>query len=265
VIRVGVGGWTFAPWRKNFYPKGLKHADELAYAARQITAIEINGTFYREQSPASFAKWREETPEDFVFTVKGHRAVVAPRRLADSGEAIGWFLKSGVLELRDKLGPFLWQLAGNKKFDAADIDAFLGLLPREAEGRQLRHALEVRSPSFLVPELVEIARRHRVAIVFADSDDYPMLADVTADFVYARLQKCRENIPTGYRPRDLDRFANLAKVWAAGGEPDGLPLYGTKKAAKKKRDVFAFMISGAKARAPAAAMALIARLRPAPT
>ena len=260
MIRVGVGGWTFAPWRGDFYPKGLKHAAELAYAATKLTAIEINATFHRPQAPASFAKWREETPAGFVFTVKGHRAIVMPRRLADSADAVDWFLKSGVLELRDKLGPFLWQLAPNKKFDAVDIAAFLALLPREAAGLRLRHALEVRSDTFLVPQLVDVARQHNVAIVFADSDDYPLLADVTGDFVYARLQKCRADVTTGYAPRDLDRFARLAKLWAAGGEPADLPRYGAKQAGKKKRDVFAYMISGAKERAPAAAMALIERL-----
>jgi uncharacterized protein YecE (DUF72 family) len=260
MIRVGVGGWSFAPWRDNFYPKGLKHSGELAYAATKLGAIEINGTFHRPQSPASFAKWRDETPPGFVFTIKGHRAVVTPRQLAGSGEAIGWFLASGVLELGDKLGPFLWQLAHTKKFDAEDIAAFCALLPREAAGRPLRHALEVRSDTFLVPQFVDIARQANVAIVFADSADYPMVGDLTSDFVYARLQKSAEDQPTGYAPRDLDRFATLAKVWDSGGDPDDVPHVGSKKAPKKKRDVFAFMISGAKVRAPAAAMALIERL-----
>jgi uncharacterized protein YecE (DUF72 family) len=260
MIRVGVGGWTFAPWRNNFYPQGLKHADELRYAASKLTAIEINATFYRTQSAASFAKWRDETPDDFVFTVKGHRTVVNARRLADGGEALGWFFQSGVLELKTKLGPLLWQLAPNKQFDAGDIAGFFTALPRESGGLALRHAIEVRSGTFLVPEFVDLARQHNVAIVFADSDDYPMLADVTGDFVYARLQRSAEDIPTGYAPRDLDRFAKLAKTWASGGEPDDLPRFGTKKVAKVKRDVFVFVISGAKARAPAAALALIARL-----
>jgi uncharacterized protein YecE (DUF72 family) len=260
MIRVGVGGWTFAPWRDNFYPKGLKQAGELAYAASKLTAIEINGTFYRSQSAASFAKWRDETPDDFVFTVKGHRAVVNARRLGESGEALGWFFASGVLELKAKLGPILWQLAPFKKFDADDIAAFFALLPREASGLRLRHALEVRSPTFLVPEFVDLARKHGVAIVFADSDDYPMIADITAEFAYARLQRSAADIPTGYAAPDLDRWADVVKAWAAGGEPAGLPRFGTKKTAKKKRDVFAFVISGAKERAPAGAMALIERL-----
>jgi uncharacterized protein YecE (DUF72 family) len=260
LIRVGVGGWTFAPWRDNFYPKGLKHADELAYAAGKLSAIEINGTFYRTQSAASFAKWRDETPDDFVFTVKGHRAVVNARRLADAAEPLGWFFGSGVLELKAKLGPVLWQLAPFKKFDAGDIAAFFALLPREARGQPLRHAIEVRSPTFLVPAFVDLARQHDVAIVFADSDDYPMIADVTGDFVYARLQRSAEDIATGYAPADIAKWAKVAKAWEAGAEPDGLPRFGATKAAKKKRDVFVFMISGAKVRAPAAAMALIERL-----
>jgi uncharacterized protein YecE (DUF72 family) len=260
MIRVGVGGWTFAPWRNNFYPKGLKHTDELAYAAAKLTAIEINGTFYRAQSPASFAKWHDETPDDFVFAVKGHRAVVNARRLGGSAEPIGWFLKSGIVALKQKLGPLLWQLAPVKKFDADDIAAFFALLPPEADGLPLRHAIEVRSETFLVPQFVDLARKHNVAIVFADSDDYPMAADVTADFVYARLQRSREDVQTGYASHDLDRFAKVTKAWAAGSDPDDLPHFGTKKATKKKRDVFAFMISGAKVHAPAAAMALIERV-----
>jgi uncharacterized protein YecE (DUF72 family) len=260
MIRVGVGGWTFAPWRGTFYPPGLKHAGELAYAAQKLTAIEINGTFYRSQSPASFGKWRDETPDDFVFTVKGHRAVVNAKKLADAGEPLAWFLKSGVTELKQKLGPLLWQLAPFKKFDAADIGAFLALLPREADGIALRHAIEVRSKSFLVPEFVNLARQHEVAIVFADSDDYPAIADVTGSFVYARLQRSAEANETGYAARDLDRFATLAKTWAAGGDPDDVPHFGSQRAAKKKRDVFVFMIAGDKVRAPAAAMAMIERL-----
>jgi uncharacterized protein YecE (DUF72 family) len=260
MIRVGVGGWTFAPWRGTFYPPGLKHAGELAYAAQKLTAIEINGTFYRSQSPASFAKWRDETPDGFVFTVKGHRAVVNAKRLAEAGEPLAWFLKSGVTELKAKLGPLLWQLAPFRKFDAADVGAFLALLPREADGIELRHAIEVRSKTFLVPEFVDLARKHAVAIVFADSDDYPAIADVTGEFVYARLQRSAEEHEAGYAARDLDRFATLARTWAAGGDPDDVPHFGAGRAARKKRDVFVFMIAGAKARAPAAATALIDRL-----
>ena len=260
MIRVGIGGWTYAPWRGTFYPQGLKHADELGYAASKLTSIEINGTFYRTQSAASFAKWRDETPENFVFAVKGHRAVVNKKVLAEAGDALDWFLKSGITALGDKLGPLLWQFAPYKKFDADDFGAFLALLPREADGLTLRHVVEVRSETFLVPEFVALARKHNVAVVYAHSDDYPAIADVTADFVYARLQKSQEAIATGYAESDLDAWARRAKLWASGGEADDLPRFGAKPAAKKKRDVFVYMIAGDKVRAPAAAQALIARL-----
>jgi uncharacterized protein YecE (DUF72 family) len=260
MIRVGIGGWTYEPWRGAFYPEGLKHADELRYAASKVTSIEINGTFYRTQSPTSFAKWRDETPDGFVFAVKGHRAVVNKKVLAEAGEALDWFFKSGIAELGDKLGPVLWQFAPFKKFDADDFGAFLALLPEMAGGLKLRHVVEVRSKSFLVPEFVALLRKHNIAVVFADSDDYPMIADVTADFVYARIQKAEEKHAAGYSDRDLDRLAKLAKAWEAGVEPDDLPRFGAAKAKKARRDVFVYMIAGDKVRAPAAAMALIERL-----
>jgi uncharacterized protein YecE (DUF72 family) len=260
MIRVGVGGWTFAPWRGPFYPKGLPQKDELSFAARQLTAIEINGTFYRTQSPASFAKWRDETPDGFVFALKGHRVVTNRKVLAEAGEAVATFVGSGVAELGAKLGPINWQLAGTKRFDAADVDAFLGLLPAEIAGLPLRHALEVRHPSFVTPEFVDIARRHGVAIVFADSDEYPAIADPVGDFVYARLQRSQEGGPEGYAPADLDRWAGHAKTWEAGGVPEGLPTLAATAPKKQTRDVFVFFISGDKVRNPAAAQALIARL-----
>lgn len=260
MIRVGVGGWTYEPWRGTFYPAGLKHADELNYASRRLTTIEINGTFYRTQSAASFRKWRDETPDDFVFAVKGHRAVVNRRILAEAGEPIEWFFNSGVLELGDKLGPVLWQFTPYKKFDAEDFGRFLALLPREAKGRSLLHVVEVRHKSFLVPEFASLLREHGVAVVYADSAEYPALADVTADFVYARLQRTEQEIETGYAPAELDRWAERARRWAAGGIPEDLPRVDDKVPPKKKRPVFLYMISGAKVRAPAAAMALIARV-----
>jgi uncharacterized protein YecE (DUF72 family) len=259
-IRVGIGGWTFAPWRGLFYPEKLPAKRELEHASRRLTAIEINGTFYRSQGPKSFAKWRDETPEDFVFTVKGHRAVVNAKKLAEAGGAVEWFFKSGVTELKEKLGPLLWQLAPFKKFDAADIDGFLALLPKEVGGLPLRHALEVRSKSFLVPEFAELAAKHGVAIVFADSDTHPAIADVTADFAYLRLQKAAADIATGYSSADLDIWADRAKTWAAGGAPEGLPRIGNGAPKKTKRDVFVFFIAAAKERNPAAAEALIKRL-----
>jgi uncharacterized protein YecE (DUF72 family) len=260
MIRVGIGGWTFAPWKEAFYPKGLKAAAELGYASRHVTTIEINGTFYRTQSATSFRKWRDETPDGFVFSVKGHRAIVNARKLADAGEAIDWFFKSGVLELGDKLGPLLWQLAPFKKFDREDLAAFLSLLPRKSDGLDLRHVLEVRHESFLVPEFVGLLRDQGVAVAFADSDDYPAIADVTAGFVYARLQKASEEHATGYAAAELDAWAERSAAWEKGAAPDGLPSIAKPVASKRKHDVFVYMINGFKPKAPAAAMALIERL-----
>ena len=259
-IRIGVGGWTFAPWRGPFYPKGLPHKDELSYASRHLTAIEINGTFYRTQSPASFRKWAEETPDGFVFALKGHRFVTNRKVLGEAGDGIRHFVDSGILELGDKLGPLNWQLAGTKRFDPGDTEAFLKLLPREAGGRPLRHALEVRHESFAVPEFVDLARRHGVAIVFADSDEYPAIADQTADFVYVRLQRSRAGEDAGYAPAEIDRWAGAARAWAGGQGPDGLPLVAGPAPAKTGRDVFVFFISGEKVRNPLAARELIGRL-----
>ena len=260
MIRVGIGGWTFEPWRGTFYPQGLKHADELRYAGERLTSIEINGTFYRSQGPKSFAKWRDETPEDFVFAVKGHRAVVNKKILAEAGEALDWFYASGILELGDKLGPVLWQFAPFRRFDAGDFGAFLSLLPKEKGGRALMHVVEVRHPSFLVPEFVDLVARHQVAVVYADSDDYPASADVTAPFVYLRLQRSEEVNETGYVAADLDLWAARAKTFAAGGVPDGLDRITDTAPAREKRPVFVYMISGAKVRNPAAAIALIGRV-----
>ncbi len=260
MIHVGIGGWTYKPWRGSFYPEGLKQADELAYAASKLTAIEINGTFYRTQSAASFAKWRDAAPDGFRFAVKGHRAVVNRKVLAEAGEAIDWFTGSGIAELGEKLGPILWQFAPFKKYDHGDFDAFFSLLPREVAGVKLRHAAEVRSKSFLNPEFVSLARKHGIAIVFSESDTYPPIADVTADFVYLRLQRTSKDVATGYTAEALEQWAANAKTWAAGGAPSDLPTFGDETAVKEPRDVFALMISGAKIRAPHAAMALIERL-----
>ena len=261
MIRVGIGGWTFAPWRGPFYPEGLPHARELAHASRHVTAIEINGTFYRTQTPASFRKWADEAPDGFTFAVKGHRVVTNRKVLAEAGPSIEHFLGSGVTGLGDKLGPLNWQLAPTKRFDRDDVAAFLALLPRERDGVRLRHALEVRHPSFVVPDFVDLARTHGVAIVYADSDDYPALADPTADFVYARLQRSREAETDGYPAAELDGWAGRARTWAEGGRPADLPLAGEPPGGRPTpRDVFVFFIAGDKVRAPAAAQALIRRL-----
>jgi uncharacterized protein YecE (DUF72 family) len=260
MIRVGVGGWTFEPWRGVFFPDKLPHARELEYASRQLTTLEVNGTYYKTQTPATYAKWRDETPDDFVFTVKALRFCTNRRILAEAGESVGKFLRSGLIELGPKLGPILWQFAPTKKFDPDDFDAFLQLLPSEQEGVRLRHAIEVRHDSFADPEFVALARRRGVAAVFAESDTFPAIADPTADFIYARLQGTREELETGYPPDQLDRWARIARTWADGGEPDDLPRIAPEPAPRRPRDVFLFVISGAKVRNPAAARALIERL-----
>ena len=260
MIRVGIGGWSFAPWRESFYPPGLPAKRELEYASRRVSAIEINGTFYRTQSPASFAKWREEMPENFVVTLKGHRAVVSKPRLAEAGETVDWFVRSGIAELGQKLGPLLWQLAPSRKFDPADVDAFLGLLPQAVDGVGLKHAIEVRHPSFRDPEFVDLARKHNAAIVYADSDEHPAIADLTADFVYARLQRGRDEETLCYPEPELDLWAERARLWASGAEPDDLPRVREATAAEAARSVYLFFIHNGKVRAPAAAQALISRL-----
>jgi uncharacterized protein YecE (DUF72 family) len=263
MIRVGIGGWDFEEWRGGaFYPAGLSKADALRYASRRLTSIEINATFYKSQGAESFRRWREETPENFVFAVKGHRAVTAKAKLAESAEAIRFFFDSGVLELQEKLGPIVWQMPHNKKFNPEDLSAFLKLLPPEAKGRRLMHVIEPRHETFVTPEFVEIAAKARVPIVYADSDDYPDIADVTGDFVYARLQRSEESEPAGYAAGDLDQWAARSKVWAGGGAPDALRYVGGAATGNSPREVFVYFIAGAKMRNPRAAMALIDRLGP---
>ena len=262
-IRVGVGGWTFEPWRDNFFPKGLAHAKELEYASRQLTAIEVNGTYYSTMKPASFKKWHDETPDDFMFSVKANRFATNRRVLGEAAESIARFTGSGLGELGQKLGPLVWQFMPTKQFDAEDFEAFLALLPKEADGHKLRHVMDVRHDSFKVPEYLALARKYHCATVFADSDKFPSFADLTADFVYARLMKSEEKIATGYAPDALDQWAAAARTWANGSEPDNLPRVeprGKAGKAGKARDVFVFFINGAKERAPAGAQALIDRL-----
>ena len=259
MIRVGIGGWTFEPWRDNFYPKGLAHAKELTYASQHVTSIEVNGTFYSTFKPATFKKWASETPDDFIFSLKGPRYAVNRKELAGAGDSIKRFIDSGVSELGKKLGPMLWQFAGTKKFDSADLGKFIALLPPKLDGLPLRHVLEPRHATFATGEYIKMARATNMATVLADSEKYPMIADVTADFVYLRLQNAREKIKTGYSPAEIGKWAARAKAWEAGGVADDLDCV-EKAAAKKKRDVFVYMINGAKERAPAAAMELIKKL-----
>jgi uncharacterized protein YecE (DUF72 family) len=261
-IRVGIGGWTFEPWRGEFYPKGLPHAQELSYASRHLTSIEVNGTFYRTQTPATYAKWKSETPDGFVFALKGPRYAVNRRVLAEAGDSIERFLQSGPLELGDRLGPILWQFAPTKKFDEADFGAFLELLPTSLDGRRLRHTVEVRHDSFCTPAFISLVRRFSIPVVFAEHETYPAIADVTGDFVYARLQKGNDSLKSGYPPKVLGEWAKRAASWAAGKEPADLERVGpAPRKASQPRDVFLYFIHEGKVRAPSAAMALIERLK----
>lgn len=259
-IRVGIGGWVFAPWRNNFYPAGLVQRRELEYASRHVTAIEINGTYYGAQQPATYAKWRDEAPDGFLFSAKAPKRIVQSRALAKTRVQVEDFV-GGIVELGDKLGPLVWQFEAGRKLDADDFAAFLDLLPREAGGRRLRHVLDVRDPAFITPDFLALARRHGMATVFTDSPDYPRFADLTADFVYARLMGTRSEIPQGYPDAELDAWAERARQWAAGGDPAELPHVESLVPGKAPRDVFVYFISAAKERNPAAAMALLSRLQ----
>ena len=261
-VRVGIGGWTYEPWRGTFYPDGLAQKRELEYASRRLTAIEVNGTYYGSQKPESFARWRDETPEDFIFSLKGPLFTTNRRVLAEAGPSIERFVGSGIAELKEKLGPINWQFLPTKQFDPDDFAAFLKLLPASVDGLPLRHVVEVRHPSFRVPEFVASLREHRVATVYTDKAEFPEIPDVTAPFVYARLQRASQEHEHGYAPEMLDIWTARAKAWAAGGAPDDLPLVGPKETkTPRQRDVFVFMINGFKPKAPAAATALIERLR----
>ncbi len=264
-IRVGIGGWSYAPWRDNFYPAGLAQARELEYASRHLTAIEINSTYHGTQKRTSFAKWRDETPDGFVFSVKASRFATNRRVLAEAGDSVSKFIDSGIAELGEKLGPVVWQFAPTKQFQPEDFEAFLTLLPDSVEGVTLRHVLEVRHASFASPEYLKLARKYKMATVFTDSPKFPSIADLTSDFVYARLMDANEDIATGYAPKALDAWAQRAATWATGSVPEDLPHLDGKAPAKRRREVFVFFINGAKERAPAAAGGLLERLGWRPT
>ncbi|MCC7268856.1 MAG: DUF72 domain-containing protein [Caulobacteraceae bacterium] len=259
-IRIGIGGWTFEPWRGVFYPDTLKQKDELNYASRHLTAIEINGTYYSSFKPDSWRKWRDETPDGFVFTVKGSRFTTNRKVLAEAGESLERFHTQGLEELGDRLGPIFWQFAPTKKFDPEDFEGFLALLPKQLGGKPLRHAVEVRHDSFCTPDFPALLRKYGVANIYARHFTYPEIADVTADFVYARLQTGSDEVETAYPPKELDEWAGRLKTWAAGGQPEGLPTY-AEPAKPAPRDVFAFIIHEGKVRAPAGAQALIERVK----
>ena len=244
-IRVGVGGWTYEPWRSNFYPPGLPQHQELAFASRQLSSIEVNGTYYSTFKPATFAKWRDETPNDFVFSLKANRFATNRKVLATAGESIARFVGSGISELGAKLGPIVWQFMPTKQFDPEDFEAFLALLPRSVDGCALRHVLDVRHASFATPAFLSLAHRYHCVTVHTDSDKFPSIADAGGDFAYLRLMRSEADCKTGYSITALDAWAAGARTWAGGTRP---------------REVFVYFINGAKERVPAAAMALINRL-----
>ncbi len=242
-IGVGIGGWTFPPWRGDFYPAGVRQKDELSFASRQLSAIEINGTYHSLQSPKSFAKWASETPDGFLFTLKGSRFCTNRRVLAETGPGVDRFLGQGLTELGAKLGPILWQFMANKAFDPVDFAAFLDLLPHRLGDRDLRHCVEVRNPSFVEPAFVDLCRDRGVAICRSEDDRWPMISEVTADFTYSRLMKGSNAEATGYPAAGIADWAERLQADSRAG-----------------MDAFAFFISGGKVRAPAAAQALIARI-----
>jgi uncharacterized protein YecE (DUF72 family) len=259
-IRVGIGGWTYAPWRNNFYPPKLVQRRELEYASRHVSAIEVNGTYYGAQKPATYAKWRDETPEGFVFSAKAPMRIVQSKALAKTGGQVDDFL-GGIAELGDKLGPIVWQFDKGQRIEREDFTAFVDLLPDAIDGRPLRHVLDVRDPAFVDSDYLALARRHRMATVFTDSDEHPSFADITGDFVYARLMRSRPHLTTGYSDADLQQWAERARSWAQGGDPDDLPRIEPAPGGKPApREVFIFFIASAKERNPAAAVALLRKL-----
>lgn len=259
-IRIGIGGWTFEPWRGTFYPEGLSQKKELEFASRQLSAIEINGTYYSSFKPATFEGWAKTVPDGFVFAVKGSRFCTNRKVLAEAGESVQRFVSQGLVELGDKLGPLFWQFMATKKFDPEDFRAFLALLPREEAGVKLRHAIQVRHDSFQVPDFVAMCREADVAIVYADSPQYPAIADITGGFVYARLEAGEDDNPLCYPDGDFPRWTKAAKIWASGRRPDGLPYVTEDVPSVRPRETFIFFIHGGKVRAPAAAQELMRRL-----
>ena len=261
-IRCGIGGWTFEPWRGVFYPKGLSQKRELEFASRQLTTIEINGTYYSSFKPDSWAKWRESTPPGFRFAVKASRFCVNRKTLTDGAQSISYFMNQGLEELHDRQGPILWQFMATKKFDYDDFAGFFDLLPKTLNGAKLQHVIEVRNATFANERFVGLCRDHGMAICNSENENYPFIPDVTADFVYLRLLSASDDIPTGYEPKDLDLWADRFRTYAEGHVPAAFsPLDRTGPPAGP-RDVYAYVIHEGKVRAPAAAMEFIKRVDP---
>jgi uncharacterized protein YecE (DUF72 family) len=260
-IHVGIGGWDFDPWRGTFYPEKLAKAKQLEHLATRLNATEVNATYYKMQTPALFERWGRMVPDGFKFAIKASRFCTNRRILADAGESIGRFCAQGFTELGDKLGPILWQFMPTKQFERDDFRAFLALLPASRDGIVLRHALEVRHESFRCREFVALARAANVGIVVADHESYPLIPDLSADFVYARLMRAEEKLAKGYGSKALDRWAEVARGWAAGKSPAGLDYVSDAPAPETPRETFVFFIGAAKVRNPAAAEALTARLQ----
>lgn len=283
-VRIGISGWRYPRWRGKFYPHGLAQRRELEYASRCFPSIELNGSFYSLQTPQRYRDWYGATPPGFVFAVKGSRHITHLRRLRDSERALANFFASGLLTLRAKLGPILWQLPPSLKFDPALIDEFLGLLPRNADAaltlarrrdaglmrgrsalsvdrnRRLRHAMEVRHDSFRDERFIALLRKHRVALVIADTARrWPDLRDVTADFVYIRLHGDQELYASGYGDPALRRWASRIRTWATGGAPPGR-LVAEPAPKRVRRDVYCYFDNDAKVHAPFDAAALMEKL-----
>ena len=243
---MGVGGWNFEPWDETFYPPGLSKAKQLNYMSRKMTAIEVNATYYSSFKPETFAKWAEASPDGFVFSLKAHRFSTVRKTKEDMKKSVDLFLGQGITRLKEKLGPINWQFPGTRKFDAEYFNAFLSVLPKEKDKQSLRHALEVRGLGFDVPEFYDLLTKHGATVVYAEDDEFPKLRHQGSSFAVARLMQSQSDETGGYPAAEIGRFAKLVTGWS------------------KKQDVFAFFISGAKERNPAAAMALQERLGIAP-
>lgn len=241
-VRVGVGGWSFEPWNETFYPAGLSKAKQLTYMSRKMTALEVNATYYSSFKPDTFAKWAETAPDGFVFSLKAHRFSTVRKTKEDMKKSVDLFLGQGITALKEKLGPINWQFPGTRKFDADYFNTFLSVLPKEKDKLPLRHALEVRGTGFDVPEFYDLLTKHGATVVYAEDDEFPKLRHEGGSFAVARLMQSQSDEAAGYPAAEIGRFAKLVTGWS------------------KNQDVFAFFISGAKERNPAAAMALQAKL-----